>query len=88
MLCLCHTRGLVGKMETLALAEPTERLGHRELAEHTEPAKLRTRMRMGEKGRLVIPAALREALAMADEIAGKDSTITVIPDGVSVIVKK
>jgi len=31
---------------------------------------------------------LPEALTLAEEIAGKNSTITVIPDGVSVIVKK
>jgi AbrB family looped-hinge helix DNA binding protein len=53
-------------MGALALAEPTERMGHRELAEDTEPAKLQTRMRMGEKGRIVIPAAMREALGMAE----------------------
>ena len=33
-------------------------------------------------------STLKEALTLAEKIVGKDSTVTVIPDGVSVIVKK
>jgi hypothetical protein len=35
-----------------------------ELEGDKEPAELRTRTRLREKGRLVIPAAMREALGM------------------------
>lgn len=44
----------VGNMEVL---ERTERV---------EPLELRTRTRTGEKGRIVIPAAMREALGIVD----------------------
>ncbi len=53
-------------MGALAFADPTEDIEQREFAVQTEPAKLRTRMRMGGKGRIVIPAAMREALGMAE----------------------
>jgi len=51
-------------MGTLTLAKPTKRTRDRERIRHTEPAELRTRMRMGEKGRIVIPAVMREVLGM------------------------
>lgn len=35
-----------------------------EVARKTDAAELRTRIRLGEKGRLVIPAAMRAALGM------------------------
>jgi antitoxin PrlF len=44
----------VGNMEVLERTEPTK------------PTELRTRTRTGEKGRIVIPAAMREALGIAD----------------------
>jgi AbrB family looped-hinge helix DNA binding protein len=51
-------------MGALALSKPVERTGQQERTKHTEPKELRIRMRMGEKGRFVIPAAMREALGM------------------------
>jgi bifunctional DNA-binding transcriptional regulator/antitoxin component of YhaV-PrlF toxin-antitoxin module len=51
-------------MGALALSKPVERTGQKERTRHTEPKELRIRMRMGEKGRFVIPAAMREALGM------------------------
>ena len=46
-----------------AILEGTERKGS---AKRTEVPELRTRVRLGEKGRLVIPAAMRKALGIAD----------------------
>ncbi len=43
--------------------EVLERGGRAEVA---VPTDLRARIRMGEKGRLVVPAAMREALGMKD----------------------
>ena len=37
-----------------------------EPAENAQPVELRTRLRLGEKGRIVIPAAMREALGVAE----------------------
>jgi len=51
-------------MGTVAPANPAERTEQQERTRLTEPKELRVRMRMGEKGRFVIPAAMREALGM------------------------
>jgi AbrB family looped-hinge helix DNA binding protein len=53
-------------MGTVAPAKPAERTKRRELARQPATAELRTRIRVGEKGRFVIPAAMREALGIAD----------------------
>ena len=53
-------------MGTVAPAKPVERTKRRELARQPATAELRTRVRMGEKGRIVIPAAMREAMGIAD----------------------
>jgi len=53
-------------MGTVAPAKPAERTKRRELASQPATAELRARIRTGEKGRLVIPAAMREALGIAD----------------------
>ena len=53
-------------MGTVAPAKPAERTNRRELARQPATEDLRTRMRMGEKGRIVIPAAMRQALGMTD----------------------
>jgi len=41
-------------------------MGATEVARPAESTELRSRTRLGEKGRIVIPAAMREALRMAD----------------------
>lgn len=51
-------------MGTVTLAKPAERIKGRELASQPATTELRTRIRMGEKGRIVIPAAMREELGM------------------------
>jgi hypothetical protein len=38
-----------------------------ECTELAKPTELRTRTRTGEKGRIVIPAAMREALGIVNE---------------------
>ena len=53
-------------MGTVARTMPVERTKRQELARQPATAELRTRMRMGEKGRIVIPAAMREALGISD----------------------
>lgn len=44
--------------------------------------------RLIEKMHMQAANTLKEAMLLAEKIVGKDSTVTVIPDGVSVIVKK
>ncbi len=51
-------------MGQVALAKPAESTRRRELARKPATAELRTRIRIGEKGRIIIPAAMREALGM------------------------
>ena len=64
-------------MGTVAPAKPAERMKRRELARQPAIAELRIRMRMGEKGRIVIPAAMREALGMVEG----DTLILRVVDG-------
>jgi AbrB family looped-hinge helix DNA binding protein len=51
-------------MGTAAPAKSAQRAKRLELARKPATAELRTRIRIGEKGRIIIPAALREALGM------------------------
>ena len=51
-------------MGAVAPAKPSKRTKRRELAKKPATAELRTRVRIGEKGRIIIPAAMREALGM------------------------
>lgn len=51
-------------MGTVAPAKPAERTKSLKLARQPATAELRTRIRIGEKGRIIIPAAIREALGM------------------------
>jgi hypothetical protein len=53
-------------MGTVAPAKPAERTRRRELARQPATAELRMRIRIGEKGRIIIPAAVREALGMVE----------------------
>jgi AbrB family looped-hinge helix DNA binding protein len=53
-------------MGTVAPAKPAERTKRRELARRPATAELRTRLRIGEKGRIIIPAAMRQALGMVE----------------------
>jgi len=53
-------------MGTVAPAKPAARAKRRELVRQPSTAELRTRIRIGEKGRIIIPAAIREALGMAE----------------------
>ncbi|HUD74319.1 MAG TPA: AbrB/MazE/SpoVT family DNA-binding domain-containing protein [Terracidiphilus sp.] len=53
-------------MGTVAHAKPAERTRRRELARQPATAELRTRIRIGEKGRIIIPAAMRQALGMVE----------------------
>ena len=51
-------------MGTVAPTKPTERTKRREPARQPATAELRTRIRIGEKGRIIIPAVMREAIGM------------------------
>ena len=53
-------------MGTVAPAKPAERTKRRGLARQPATAELRTRIRIGEKGRIIIPAAMRKALGMVE----------------------
>jgi AbrB family looped-hinge helix DNA binding protein len=53
-------------MGTVTPAKPAERMKRRELARQPATAELRTRIRIGEKGRIIIPAAMRQALGMVE----------------------
>jgi len=53
-------------MGTVAPAKPAQCTKRRELARQPATAELRMRIRIGEKGRIIIPAAMREALGIAE----------------------
>ena len=51
-------------MGNVAMESPAEGKRDRQSAKSAQPAQLRARMRMGEKGRIVIPAVMREAIGI------------------------
>ena len=53
-------------MGAVAPAKPSGRTKRRELAKQLAIPELRTRVRIGEKGRIIIPAAMRQALGMVE----------------------
>jgi len=53
-------------MGTTVPQKPGQRPKRQAPSRGPAPAVIRTRIRIGEKGRIVIPAAIREALGMAE----------------------